>query len=189
MTMQEKRKPGRPRAEDRSPMLPAKIVEAYAETGSLEKTASRCGIAPNTVKAVLTRNPEDFATAKKALATRMLTVAGDAVEIAGERLDECSAPQAAVVAGIFTQRGTELLQGQSDGITINVAVLQQSEALCARLEREQEALKAEWERREKLTPEQNGAEERWRQGQGPRPEWLADEAKEIETQLETPVRD
>ncbi|HUI07260.1 MAG TPA: hypothetical protein VL486_09670 [Verrucomicrobiae bacterium] len=125
MTHRQK-KPGRPRAEDQKPMLTAQIVKAYGETGSLEKTAARCGIAPNTVRAILMRNPEDFAAAKKALATRMFAVAGDAVDISGERIGECSSPQAAVVAGIFAQRGTELLEDHPERLSINVAVLQSS---------------------------------------------------------------
>jgi hypothetical protein len=122
--MHDKKRPGRPRAEDQKPMLTAKIVQAYSETGSLERTASRCGIAPNTVKAILNRNPEDFATVKKALATRMLLAADDATRIAAERIEECSSPQAAIVAGIFTQRASELLEQAPTGITINLALLQ-----------------------------------------------------------------
>lgn len=154
MTMREKKKPGRPKAEDQKPMLPAKIIQAHVETGSLEKTASRCGIAPNTVKAVLTRNPEDFATAKKALGTRMLTVADDAVEIAGERLDECSAPQAAVVAGIFTQRGTELLEGQSTGVSISWAMVQRLEEGTRRVEAVNAFLRAVIAQKEGKPPEE-----------------------------------
>lgn len=106
----------------------------------MEKTAARVGVAPNTVRAILDRNPDDFALVKKALATRMFTVAGDAVEIAGERIGDCSAPQAAVVAGIMAQRGTELLQGQSAGLTFDFRVLQQSLELQEQLTREIEAL-------------------------------------------------
>jgi hypothetical protein len=120
-TREQKKKPGRPRAEDRSPMLPARIIQAYGETGSLERTAARVGVAPNTVKALLMRHPDDFAAAKKALATRMLAVADDATTIAGERLGECSSPQAAVVAGIMAQRGTELLGQGTPLVQINLA--------------------------------------------------------------------
>jgi len=102
------KKPGRPRAKHQNPMLTAQIVKAYGETGSLEKTAARRGIAPNSVRATLMRNPEDFAGAQRAWARRMLIVAGDAVDISGERIGECSSPHAAVVAGILAQRGTEL---------------------------------------------------------------------------------
>ena len=56
----------------------------------------------------------------------MPAVAGDAAEISGERIGECSSPQTAVVAGIFAQRGTELLEDQSERRTINVAILQQA---------------------------------------------------------------
>jgi hypothetical protein len=121
--MRNKQRPGRPRAEDQKPMLTAKIVQAYSETGSLEKTASRCGIAPNTVKAILHRNPEDFVAVKKALATRMLIAADEATRIAAERIEECSSPQAAVVAGIFTQRGSELLQQTPSSPTINAELI------------------------------------------------------------------
>jgi hypothetical protein len=123
-------------------MLPAKIIQAYGETGSLEKTAARIGVAPNTVRAILERNPEDFANAKKALATRMLAVAGDAVEIAGQRLDECSGPQAAVVAGIMTDKHLVLTDKMPSANTISVAVLYQSQALLARLEDETAAIRA-----------------------------------------------
>ena len=140
--MPDKRKPGRPRAEDQKPMLPAKIIQAYGETGSLERTAGRVGLAPNTVRAILERNPEDFATAKKALATRMLAVAGDAVEIAGQRLDECSGPQASVVAGIMTDKHLVLTDKMPSANTISVAVLYQSQALLTRLDEELAALRA-----------------------------------------------
>lgn len=40
---------------------------------------------------------------------RMMVVVDAAVDIAGERIGECSATQAAVVAGIFTRRSSELL--------------------------------------------------------------------------------
>ena len=43
VTMQDKPKRGRPRSEAISRMLPAKIIQAYGETGSLEKTAARVG--------------------------------------------------------------------------------------------------------------------------------------------------
>ena len=97
--MRPTKKPGRPRIEVQKPMLRAKIIEAYGETGSLERTAFRVGVAPNTVKAVLMRHPEDFAAAKKRWRRGCLLLRIRAVEITGERLDECSAPQAAVVAG------------------------------------------------------------------------------------------
>jgi len=94
----------------------------------------------------------------------MLAVADTAVEIAGERLDECSAQQAAVVAGIFTQRGVELLdEFPQQRLTIELVrdVLET-----------QRLIHDELPRREALTAEQQEAEERWRQRRGPRPEWL-----------------
>jgi len=101
-------------------MLTAEIVKAYGQTGSLEKTASRCGIAANTVRAILTRHPEDFAAAKKGLAAKMLVVADAATEIAGERLGECSGPQAAVVAGIMAQRANKLTAGPAMVLNIQI---------------------------------------------------------------------
>lgn len=46
---------------------------------------------------------------------------------------QCSSPQAAVVAGIFTLRGTKLLQGQTTGIQVNIAdgIMEARRILCA----------------------------------------------------------
>ncbi len=151
MKPQLRKKPGRPRAEDQKPMLTAEIVKVYGETGSLEKTGSRCGIAPNTVKAILMRSPSDFAAAKKALATKMLVVSDAATEIAGERLGECSGPQAAVVAGIMAQRAQELLEELPRG-QITIEIVREAEEILL-------AIKAELMRRAVLTPEQAWAEQ------------------------------
>ena len=98
----------------------------YAENGSFSETGRELGISKDTVKAILTRHPEDFFAAKKLLAQKMFTTADKAVGIAHDKLQDASASQAAVVAGIFTQRGLEVLGQGTPPVQINVAAFEKS---------------------------------------------------------------
>ena len=111
----------------------------------MEKTADRVGVSKNTVKAVWMRHPEDSALVKKELAAKMFAVADEAVRITGERLDECHPAQSAVIAGIMTQRGSELRESTK---TDRDPVLIVHEALLARL-----LIRAELKEHGKLPPE------------------------------------
>ncbi|MGD0059994.1 MAG: hypothetical protein ABSD58_11305 [Verrucomicrobiia bacterium] len=135
--MQHNRKPGRPKAEHQKRLLPAKIALAYCDTESLEKTAALCGVAPNTVRRILEDHPDDFAAARKLSMSKMMVVADAAVDIAAQRIGECSAPQAAVVAGIFTQRSGELSDKLPPADTPDVEqALEESAKLQAKLDQE-----------------------------------------------------
>jgi hypothetical protein len=105
------RKTGRPRKEDKQPFIRAEIVRAYGATGSIRQTAKALGLGKTTVRQVFQRNPGDFATAEKLHASNLLADADTcrALSMQPERLAECSSPQLAVMAGIYTQRAGEVL--------------------------------------------------------------------------------
>jgi len=68
-------------------------------------------------------------------------VADYAVEIAGRRLAECSAPQAAIVAGIFAQRSSELLEQTPGNFPFTVNLLLTAEQINARLQNDIKEIK------------------------------------------------
>ena len=106
------KKPGRKRIEDKQPYVRAEIVRAYAETGSLKQTAAALGISDHTVLAVFERNPEDFAMANN-LGARGYAIDADAcrkLSMEPERLACCSAPQLAVMSGIYADKSLAFQQ-------------------------------------------------------------------------------
>ena len=113
----------RPRIEEKRPAIMGEAIKTYALTGSMDKTGDALGISPYTVQELFKRNPEDFNLAKKALAAAMARTAYAAVHRSAQVIDECTAPQAAVVAGIYAQRSIELLAGQSDALAVNTALI------------------------------------------------------------------
>lgn len=96
--------------EDSNPHLASAAIRAYAETRSGVKAGAMVGISNSTVLQVVRRNPDEFARVNNELAVIAQEGARAAFRIAvdPERLEQCSSPQAAVVAGICAQRSLEL---------------------------------------------------------------------------------
>jgi len=97
-----KRAARRPRVEERDPLLAAKAIERYAETGSLTATSKSTGLPRSTVKAILTRRSDDFDAVKKVIAQRAAVLAETCLERAQKQAGKLTPYQALVGAKIST---------------------------------------------------------------------------------------
>ena len=96
------------------------VKATYASTGSMNKTGKALGISHETVKQILTRNPDDFAAAQKILASTAATYAAAALDRAHATVDKLSGLPAIIAAKTAGQMQLEQL-GKL-GATVNVQV-------------------------------------------------------------------
>lgn len=113
-------KPGHPNlhkpTEESDPLMRAKVIDAYAETGGNRKqTAALVGVSVDTVRRIFARNPEDFQLANK-LAAREF--ASDADKLRTQTManaGELNAYQSGILACAFTDKHLALQQRISPG--------------------------------------------------------------------------
>ena len=110
----------RPRYEEKLPEVVKMVKATYASTGSMNKTGKALGISHETVKQILTRNPDDFAAAQKILASTAATYAAAALDRAHATVDKLSGLPAIIAAKTAGQMQLEQL-GKL-GATVNVQV-------------------------------------------------------------------
>lgn len=121
-----KRPARRPRFEERSPELARVAATLYANTNSLKATQRLTGIPRQTVKAMLTRSPNDFLTPEKHHARNLLTFADKMLTRSNKLSDKATFMQAVTASAIAVDKYA-VLQGKGitsgGGITVNVQVL------------------------------------------------------------------
>lgn len=139
-----KNKPkGRRKLDEANPALVGVIKQVISTTGSVRKAALATGISRPTVEAILTRHPEEWAAAKKALATRALIQSDKCLDLAYSKADKLSPFQAIIGAKVMGQMALEQL-GQMPAPTVNVGiVLNQVAASLSDLQAEVDRRKAE----------------------------------------------
>lgn len=99
------------------------VASVRANTGSTLATAAITGLNKETVEAILTRNPEDSATAEKSLSNKYLAAA-DALLVHGlNGIDRVSPAQAFMMSGIATDKyiGIRSKGNPTVAIQINIA--------------------------------------------------------------------
>ena len=97
---------GRKRIEEKQPLIRGKIIKAYADTGSFRQTSALVGVSDTCVADIFNRNPDDFAAANKFACKGFHTDADICrrKSMEKDRLEACSSPQLAVMAGIYTDK-------------------------------------------------------------------------------------
>jgi hypothetical protein len=124
-----KRPARRPRIEEKSPLRASKAIEAYAQTGSLSKAAEATGIARESVRALLLRNPQAFGEARERIARLALANSFDAYQRAGKHMKKCEDPYRLTLMGKIAGQGAMEVLEQMPAQTINFTVLQESARL------------------------------------------------------------
>src|ERR1019366_7592570 len=106
------------RVEEQKPVLVAKALRVYAETGDLQGAADTAGCHVATIRRLLARDEDGFAQVKRTIAGRSYELSAAAQEVALERVQELNAYQAAITSKIASQQAQELMQGHEGGFRI-----------------------------------------------------------------------
>ena len=115
---------GRPKVEQERPYSATKAIQTYIETGSIKAASRKTGLAWQTVKDMLERNPEAFADSQKLIATQALSNSALMSScVTKSKVKKLNALQMVIGAKVSGQHALEMLGTTAPLVTINVAVL------------------------------------------------------------------
>ena len=124
MKPQRPKKPGRPPIEVSKPDVAAKVVKAFAETGTVKGASRQSGVCERTIKRLATRHADLFAECKKELARRALLNSAIAADVAHKKAHELTPMQAFIASKVASQQAIELTEG-TPAVQINIQIIRE----------------------------------------------------------------